>query len=128
MTVDPGVNAAQSSGVAQLQALLTALGEVDADAYFSAADTLERVAALLSATADQIEERSERIFRGAGGAERWEGQAARAAEELAVSLVARLRGLVRIVESWATGTSSAGEGINSATHEVNDVIRNASRG
>lgn len=127
MTVDPGVNAAQGSGVAQLQHLLQALGNADAEAYFSAADVLDRAATLLSATAEQIEERSERIFRGVGGAERWEGQAAWATEELAASLVVRLRGLARIADSWATEAGSAGEAVNSAAHEVNDVIRNAAK-
>ncbi|MFC8277570.1 hypothetical protein ACFUJR_34565 [Streptomyces sp. NPDC057271] len=127
MTADPVVSAAQSGGVAQLQNLLEALGKADAEAYFSAADALDRAATLLSATAEQIEERSERIFRGAGGAECWEGQAARATEELAASLVVRLRGLAGLADSWATEAGSAGEAINSAAHEVNDVIRNASK-
>ena len=126
-TAPPPAAATAGADVAQLQKLLEALAAADPQAYFDAAAALTEVATMLGKLAEQVKERSTPLFRGTGGTERWDGEAAGTAERVGTDLTARLQKLAQMIEPWATEAESAGEAINNAWREVNDILANPGR-
>ncbi|MFD3998597.1 hypothetical protein [Streptomyces sp. NPDC058548] len=118
---------AAGADVAQLQKLLAALTDANPQAYFDTANALDEVAVLLAKVAEQVKERSAALFQGTGGGERWQGEAADTAKAVATDLTAQLRKLSGAVGPWGTEADSAGEAINNAWREVNDILTNAGR-
>ncbi|MEU8526651.1 hypothetical protein AB0C77_13825 [Streptomyces sp. NPDC048629] len=122
MSGDTGPSPLAGAEVAQLQRLIEALTQADPQAYFDAAQSLDDLGPLLLQVAQLIEERSDWIFEGVRDGGRWEGEAARTAQEAVDRLTRRLRELAESTEPWAAETDSAGEAISNAWREVNDIL------